>query len=64
MFFGGSLPVTSTGISSYLSKLIPALMVEKIDCSSSGGGGGMYTSRGRESARGRQELVGGQYFET
>ena len=41
MFFGGSLPVTSTGISSYLSKLIPALMVEKIDCSSSGGGGGM-----------------------
>ena len=38
---GGSLPVTSAGISSYLSKLIPAAIVANSLSSSSGGGGGM-----------------------
>ena len=37
---GASLPVTSTGMSSYLSKFIPAAIVANILSSSSGGAGG------------------------
>ena len=44
MWLGGLLPVTSTEISSYLSKLMPAAMVANKDSSSSGGAGGMYNS--------------------
>ena len=38
---GASVPVTSAGMSSYLSKLIPAAIVANIWSSSSGGGGGI-----------------------
>ena len=39
---GASLPVTSTGILSKLSKFIPFVMLRNISSSSSGGGGGTY----------------------
>jgi len=45
MAVGGSLPVNSTGISSYLEKLIPAANDENTVSSSSGRSGGIYSSR-------------------
>ena len=53
MAVGGSLPVTSTGMSSYFEKLIPAANDENTVSSSSGSSGGMYNSLGGLSARWR-----------
>lgn len=43
---GGSLPLTSTSMSSYLSKLMPVAYWEKMESTSSGGGGGTQLTLG------------------